>query len=130
MTSQRWAITLTVVNLALLIFLAAQSKPVGAKDVAPILRGRALEIVDAGGRVRASITVNPPTTVDSRKYPESVLLRLSDPVGGPGVKLQASQDGSGLRLGSIETSIDLAARRTGSLLRLTNADGSTHVLEP
>ena len=83
MTSQRSAITLTVVNLALLIFLAAQSKPVGAKDVAPILRGHALEIVDAAGRIRASITVNPPTTVDSRKYPESVLLRLSDPVGGP-----------------------------------------------
>ena len=130
MTSQRWAITLTIVNLGLLIFLAAQSKPVGAEDAAPILRGRALEIVDAAGRIRASITINPPITVDSRKYPESVLLRLSDPVGGPGVKLQTSQDGSGLRLGGVETSIDLAARRTGSLLRLTNADGSIHVLEP
>ena len=131
MGSQRWAIALTVINLGLLICLLAQTKPVVAQDVAPVLRGRALEIVDAAGRVRASIAITPPVTVDSRPYPEAVLLRLSDPVGGPGVKLQASRDGSGLRLGDgMETGIDLAAQRSGSLLRLTNVDGSTYVVEP
>jgi len=44
----------------------------GAAEVAPVLRGRALQIVDDGGRVRASISVLPAGSGGA----ETVLLRL------------------------------------------------------
>ena len=70
-------VLLTLTNLALFVFLLARTAaPVVAQDGLPVLRGSALEIVDAQGRVRASITVNPPTVVDGQSYPESVLLRV------------------------------------------------------
>ena len=55
MNSQRVAIAVTLINFALLMF---QLTEVRARDVPPVLRGRALEIVDAQGRVRASIVVH------------------------------------------------------------------------
>src|SRR5207302_10410860 len=60
MKSQRLAIGLTVINLLLLIFLLAQIRRTRASEVAPVLRGRGLEIVDAQGRVRAAILVHGP----------------------------------------------------------------------
>ena len=55
MKIQRFAIGITLLNLGLLIFVVAQGRKVEAKGVAPVLRGRALEIVDEQGRVRAEI---------------------------------------------------------------------------
>lgn len=63
MKIQRFAIALTLVNLALLILLLAQNLSADAHDVAPVLRGRALEIVDSKGRVRASITLEKKTEI-------------------------------------------------------------------
>ena len=60
------------------MFLLAQMPPVEARSEAPVLRGRALEIVDDQGRVRASIQVLP-TARPTRK----VILRLIDPNGRP-----------------------------------------------
>ena len=57
MKIQRLRIALTVVNMVLLVFSLVQSRTVGAQGVAPVLRGRALQIVDDHGRVRASIQV-------------------------------------------------------------------------
>jgi len=54
MKIQRAFFALTVVNLGLLVFLLAQMQPVEARGEAPVLRGRALEIVDDQGRVRAN----------------------------------------------------------------------------
>ena len=59
MAIQRLLIALTVVNIALLAFSVARPDTAGAQGVAPVLRGRALEIVDDHGRVRASIAVYP-----------------------------------------------------------------------
>jgi len=58
---QRLLIALTIVNLnlGLLVFSLAQPRSAAAQGVVPVLRGRALEIVDDRGRVRASITVFP-----------------------------------------------------------------------
>ena len=71
-------IVLTLVNLALLIFTLAQMRSaVAADEAAPVLRGRALQIVDDRGRVRASINVYPASTQkDGERYAETVLLRL------------------------------------------------------
>ncbi len=132
--TQRILVALTLINLGLGLFLMSQLQPAEAQDVAPVLRGRALEIVDELGNVRASITVNAPATVAGRDYAESVLLRLSGkpgPAGGPTVKLEASGDGSGLRLADgRETGIDVSAKAAGSLLRITNADGRTQLIRP
>jgi hypothetical protein len=56
---QRLTITLTLFNLILLAFGLAQLRPAVAQGVAPVLRARALEIVDDQGRVRAEIKVLP-----------------------------------------------------------------------
>lgn len=133
MKVQQLAVVLTVVNLLLLVFLFAQGHPTLAQRVAPVLRDRALEIVDDQGRVRASITVNPPVTVDSQPYPESVVLRLSDPKSGPVVKIDASEEGSGLGLSddSPHGGVRLMAKnRTGTFLKVTNKNGLEQVIKP
>jgi len=96
MKTQRFLLALTVVNMVLLLFLWAQARPAAAENSAPVLRGRALEIVDDQGRVRASITVEP--QVGTNSYPETVLFRMSDPNLRPVVKLTASVEGAALGL--------------------------------
>ena len=104
MKSQRVLMVLTVFNLLLLGFSLSQIQPASAADPAPVLRGRALEIVDDRGRVRASISVLPADPDfkmpdDTRGYPETVLLRLMTPEGRPNVKLGATERGAGLLVG-------------------------------
>jgi hypothetical protein len=131
MKIQRLLVTLTAVNFILLTFLLAQFGRLTAQSSPSVLRGSGLEIVDAQGRVRASISIEPPVVVDSKPYPESVLLRLSDP-SGPRVKIDASQRGTGLRLsdGQGIGSVDLAAKVTGSSLKVTSSDGREQVIKP
>ncbi|MCA1616142.1 MAG: hypothetical protein LC800_18990 [Acidobacteria bacterium] len=131
MKTQRLAIAITLLNLALLMFLLAQIRRAGAHDVAPVLRGRALEIVDAQGRVRASITVQPPVSVDSKMYPETVLLRMTDPKSGPVVKLTATEEGSALGLSDDSRGgVQVYARGTGSFLRVVDRSGREQVIKP
>lgn len=131
MKLQRLLIGLTAVNLILLVFLVAQISTVSAQQGPSVLRGSGLEIVDAQGRVRASISIEPPVVVDSKPFPESVLLRLSDP-NGPRVKIDASARGTGLRLadGNGVGAIDLSAKVTGTSVKVTRADGREQWLEP
>jgi hypothetical protein len=109
-------IVLTVVNLGILILTLAQLRPaVAGTEVAPVLRGRALEIVDDQGKVRASINVYPASTQkNGESYPETVLLRLITERGRPSVKLSASEQLAGLALvgpsGTKETYVQLGPR--------------------
>ncbi|HEV7365815.1 MAG TPA: hypothetical protein VGN76_08210 [Gemmatimonadales bacterium] len=137
MKNQRLLIVITVFNLILLLFSVAQTRAVMTEPVAPVLRGRALEIVDDKGRVRASITVlpgdpkfkMPDGTVG---YPESVLLRLISPEGRPNVKLGASAQGSGLGLGGEDdpTYVQILAQGSSTSIKLTNKDGREQVIKP
>jgi hypothetical protein len=129
----RFLLLLTVVNLVLFVFQIAQLRMVSAQDVTPVLRGRALEIVDAEGRVRASVGVHPPTTVDSQLYPETVVFRLTDPKTGNVVKLDASSEGAGLGLsdGSEQGRVRLMAKsRTGNFVQVTNRNGREQLIKP
>lgn len=132
----RLAIVLTVVNFLLLIFGLAQFHPTATESVAPVLRGRALEIVDMEGRVRASIKLHPAgpsvPVPDGKIYPETVVLRLIDPNGHPSVKLAASVQGSGLALGgdSDLTYVVLKAEGADSSLKFTNKAGRELLIEP
>jgi hypothetical protein len=131
---QRILVLLTVLNLMLLLFLLlSRTEPALATQM-PVLRGRALEIVDERGRVRASIKVQPAETFKAtgRKYPETVMLRLIDPNGRPEVKIGASVEGGGLSLvgESDETRILLHAQGSESLLRMTNRAGKEQMFKP
>ena len=139
MKTQRLLVALTFTNVALLaLTLATLLRPavaVGAQDVAPVLRARALEIVDAQGRVRASLGVLPATTsAAGDRSPETVLLRLITERGRPSVKIGASEETAGLSFagptGTRDTYVILQAKNTASLLKLRNEDGREQVLRP
>src|SRR5262249_149148 len=136
MKIQRLHIALTIVNLGLLIFLLAQIRRVDAEGVAPVLRGRALEIVDDQSRVRASILVQPADpkarTASGKPYPETVILRLVDAKGRPEVKLGASEQGSGLGLiGETDsTYVVLKAEGSDSSLKMINQEGRQQIIKP
>src|SRR3954451_8147525 len=103
MKSQRLLAALTVLNLALLTYQVVRPRIALAQEPAPVLRGRALEIVDDRGKVRAQLTVFPADPKhklpNGDPYPETVLLRLIDPNGRPSVKLATDVRGGGLYLG-------------------------------
>jgi hypothetical protein len=129
-------IVLTLVNMALLTFTLAQLRPaVAAEEVAPVLRGRALQIVDDRGNIRASINVYPASTQkNGENYPETVLLRLITERGRPSVKISASEQLAGVALigpsNTKETYVQLGAKGTVSSLRLKNEDGREQVIAP
>ena len=135
MKLRRLLIGLTLVNLALLIFTLAKIRPAVAESALPVLRGRALEIVDEQGRVRASIAVLPATTQPNNEtYAETVLLRLITERGRPSVKIGASEQSAGMSLvgptNTRDTYVILEAKGTASSLRLRNEDGREQIVRP
>src|SRR2546430_15824746 len=135
MTTQRLLVALTLINFALLT-LSLTRPGTAADGVTSVLRGRALEIVDDRGRVRASIAVFPADPAfkmpdGTTGYPETVLLRLRTSAGRPNVKLAATEDGAGLVLGgdSDPTYAQLLARGDSTFLKLSNKNGHVHLVE-
>jgi hypothetical protein len=137
MKTQKLLPILTAVNLALLGYQVLQPGLARAStdDVPGVLRGRALEIVDARGKVRASISVlpeDPKVIWKGKPYPETVLLRLISPEGRPNVKLGASQMGAGLLIGgeSNPTYVQVLAEGGESTIKLINNDSTERLLKP
>lgn len=142
MNTQRFALVLSVVAIVLtamnlVVLLSILSRPAAVSNgVADVLRAHEFQVVDAHGRVRAQIAVLPPSTgPDGRGYAETVLLRLIDPNGRPGVKIGTSVDGSAMSLeGDSErtdwSGVQLLADNTASVVKLTNKDGSVLVVQP
>jgi hypothetical protein len=142
MKNSRLFTILTLVNLGILLTLLYQQiRPVEASGPVPVLRGSALEIVDAQGEVRASIHVEPAgpairadgsVAKDGKIYPETVLFRLIRPDGRPSVKITTSEQGSGLTLGGgIDPAyIVLNADGGETSLSLTNKDGHQQIIKP
>jgi hypothetical protein len=137
MKTQRCLVVITVLNMLLLMFSLGQTRAVVAEGVAPVLRGRGLEIVDDRGRVRASITILPADPSVKMPdgtigYPETVLLRLIDSKGGPNVKLGATERGAGLLLGgeSDPTYVQVLAEGPSTSLKLSNKDGRVQLIKP
>ena len=133
MKTQRVAVGLTVINLGLLIFLLAQIRYADAQEVAPLLRGRGLEIVDAQGRTRAEILVHGPETVNGKTYPETVLFRMATAQRAPLMKLTVSEDGTAFRLSddSQNGGVELRANRNkGNFVTVVNRDGHEQTIKP
>ena len=132
MKLQRFLVALTAANLVLLVLLLAQGHPALGGD-SDILRGRALEIIDEQGQVRARINIEPATTMpDGKASPEAVVFRLADPLGRIRVKLGADQDGSGLLLANDSQlpGVHILANEKGSSLKLANKDGRAKSFAP
>ena len=135
MRIQRLAVALTLVNLVVLLCTLAMQRPAAAESVAPVLRGRALEIVDDQGRVRASLSVLPAgTSAHGDRYPETVLLRLITERGRPSVKISSSEEAAGVTFAgpsnTKDTYVILEAKGTASSLRLRNEDGKEQMVKP
>jgi len=137
MKTQRLLTILTAVNLGLLGYQVVRPRLAGAStaDVPAVLRGRGLEIVDARGKVRASLAVlpeDPKVIWKGKPYPETVLSRLISPDGRPNVKLGASRMGSALLIGgeSDPTYIQVLAEGGESTLKLINKDGTQRLIKP
>ncbi|HTT21713.1 MAG TPA: hypothetical protein VMG82_22485 [Candidatus Sulfotelmatobacter sp.] len=133
---------LSLVNLGILIFIVShRTASVQASGSEQVVRGRALEIVDGQGKVRASISVTPQGPArradgsladDGKIYPETVLFRLIRPDGRPSVKIETSEQGSGLTLGGgiDPTYIILSAAGGDPSLALTNKSGRLQIVKP
>jgi len=142
MKSPRVLTFLTVVNLGILLFVVlSRGRPVEASSQLPVLRGSGLEIVDAQGKVRAMIKINPAGPAiradgsvvnDGKIIPETVLFRLIRPDGRPSVKIATSEEGSGLTLsGGVDpTYIVLNSNGGAPEITLTNKDGKLQTIKP
>jgi hypothetical protein len=135
MKTQRFAVILVVLNVLLLAStFRANSAPNSGND-APVLRGRALELVDDMGRVRCEIKLHPADPnvkmPDGTKgYPEIVLLRLIDSKGGPNVKISATEDGAGISLANPNGYIQLLNRGTnGPFIKIVTKDGREKLID-
>jgi hypothetical protein len=99
LTLQPLLLALSVINLGMFGYVVSQQGASAAPGDDGILRGKGLQIVDDGGKVRASISIFPAEKLkDGSTYPETVLFRLITPDGRPSVKLSAMPDGSGMAL--------------------------------
>ena len=135
MKTQPMLIVLTLINLSLLAWTLAPIRPAVADTASSVLRGRALEIVDDQGRVRASLSVLPATKQSNGETsPETVLLRLITERGRPSVKIGASEKTTGLSFAGPTNTKDaylvLSVDRTTSSLRLRNEDGREQIVKP
>jgi hypothetical protein len=134
MKSQRFLVTLTLVNFIILLVVLLLFSTAFKPDVVPVLRGHAFELVDDNGKVRAEIKLLPaePTLKmpdGTVGYPETVLFRLIDSNGGPNVKISAMDDGSGLVLGSESGYIQILSRSEEPILRLKKNDGKERIIK-
>ena len=137
MKTERLLILLTAVNAGLLTYQLVRPRLTRAAtvDVQTVIRGRALEIVDDRGRVRASLSVHPEDPKHMWKgepYPETVLLRLITADGRPNVKLGASKRGAALLIGgeSDPTYVQVLAEGGESTVRLIDKTGTERLIKP
>lgn len=133
--TNRLTIILTACNLGLVALGLGQWRPAEAQGVAPVVRARALEIVDDQGRVRAEIKVLPadPTVKmpdGTTGYPETVQLRLISSRGGPNVKLVTTEDGSGLVLGGEKGYTQLLSRTADPFIKIATKTGRERTIAP
>jgi hypothetical protein len=123
MTTRRLAVCMTILNVALLAALVASRGGATAPEPAPVLRGSALELVDAQGQVRARMNV---------EESGEVVLRMLDDKGQIRVKLGANADGSALLLANdtAQPGVQVLAGKESTGIRLANKSGATRVVTP
>lgn len=126
----RPVLVLTVINLVLMFFVISRSGRAAEQSAVPVLRGRALELVDEHGQIRSRLNV---------ESNGEVVFRLLDKNGTIRVKLGADETGSALLFldETTEPAVHIIARRTGTSDRpattsiaLTGANGQQRTITP
>ncbi len=134
MKTERTLIALTVVNVAAAVLTHAGMPRVAAQGTTPVVRGRAFELVDDQGQVRASLAIVPATSAPGHPRREKVMLQLITDRGRPSVKIAASEDGSGLSFagptGTRDTYVILESNGNVSSLKLRNENRREQVVTP
>ena len=57
MRFQRLAVVLSIANALLLVFLLTQFRTSAQSEVSPLIRARAIELVDENGKIRAQFNI-------------------------------------------------------------------------
>lgn len=131
---QSIAVTVTVINLVLMVILLTRINPASGQPEQKnlqVLRGSGLEIIDSLGKVRASISFHDAVVHDGVNYPAGILLRMIDSKGQPSVKIGAADDGAGVTLSNeLQGYIQILAKENGGFLKIKNADGKEQVIKP
>ena len=124
MKFHRITIALTLLNFSVLLVTIVQTRPVTAQNVAPVLRGRAIELLDDRGQVRAQLTVEPSNS--------EAVFRLRDSKGVIRVKMGASEDGSALLLlnDTTEPGVHVLSNRSEVSMTLKARDGRLRTFAP
>jgi hypothetical protein len=122
MRIQRVVAALLGASLLVLLGVLMLGRSAVGQSVAPVLRARAIELVDDRGVVRAQLDV---------ESSGEVVLRLRDAGGKIRVKLGASGEGSGLVLldDATEPGIHMLAKRAGTSVTLKKGH-QQHVIRP
>jgi hypothetical protein len=128
-------IALVVLNLALIGVQFAKTRADESNSIPPVLRIRALELVDDHGRVRAELKIFPadPNVKmpdGTTGSPEAVMLRMISSKGGPFVKLAAADDGGGLVLGGDKSYVQILSRGANPFVKIVNKDGTEKTYKP
>lgn len=94
--THRFLVAVSILNVACAAVSVSQLPRAHAAEnaISDIVRTRQLQVVDGAGRVRASIVVHPAKGNEE----ETVVLRLVNGDGRPGVKLASSDTKAGLAL--------------------------------
>jgi len=118
-----FVILFTLLNLIILINIAAQTKQKDIPGNAQIIRARSIELVDDKGKSRALLSV---------EANGETVFRLRDSEGTIRVKLGASKDGSALLLlnDSTNPGIHALAKNNGTSITLINNNGQKKIINP
>jgi hypothetical protein len=142
MANTRWLMILTILNLSLLAASIIRPLVAGeAAAAAPMLRAQGLDVVDAQGRVRASIHVLPAGPAryadgtiqkDAQPMAETVLFRLIRADGRPTVKIATTEQGSAMTLGGGVDPTYIVVDSNGGepSITLTDAHGARSIVRP
>ena len=120
MKFQRAANVFSIINLLLLFFLLVQVPSTAQPSVTPLVRARAIELVDENGKVRAQFGVE--TTGE-------VVFRMRDAKGTIRSKFSASEDGSGLSLMDNRTEATVQIRSNPASVLLIDKEGHERVVK-
>lgn len=135
MKSNRVLFALLLLNVGFLTLQILRAQSGSAQSATPVLRCRALELVDDQGRIRAELKIFPSqpnlkTSDGAVAYPETVLFRLISSTGSPHVKLSATEDGAGMVLGGDGGHVQILSRGANPFLKITDKSGREQMLKP
>ncbi len=116
MKYHRLCVSLCIVNLLVLAFMTFQDRSVADERIVPVLRTRAIELLDERGKKRAQLNV---------ESNGEVVFRLRDSAGTIRAKFGADERGSGLILMDerTEATVQLRANDKGGNLSLFTREG-------